>query len=190
MKMKYRKLRLELKMTRETIVCILQKQINGMTTWTRSRRGKLDRETELLFIAAQNNYVRTNYIKTKIYKYKTQKNNQCWWSGNNNMVKHIIRECSKLAQKEYRNRRDWVKKLIHRELCEQPHFDHKNQWWTHRSKSALKKMKHKLCGFEIQTNYHGRRDLVLVKRRRKNMRNSGFLSSRMLLKIYFKKVKR
>ena len=41
-------------------------------TWTWLRRGNLKRETESLLIAAQNNAIRTNYIKAKIDK--TQQN--------------------------------------------------------------------------------------------------------------------
>ena len=37
-------------------------------TWTWLRKGNLKRETESLIIAAQNNAIRTNYIKAKIDK--------------------------------------------------------------------------------------------------------------------------
>ena len=37
-------------------------------TWTWLRRGNLKRETESLIITAQNNALRTNYIKAKIDK--------------------------------------------------------------------------------------------------------------------------
>ena len=42
--------------------------ITNMKTWTWLRRGNLKRETKSLLIAAQNNAIRTNYIKTKIDK--------------------------------------------------------------------------------------------------------------------------
>ena len=41
-------------------------------TWTWLRKGSFKRETESLLIAAQNNAIRTNHIKAKIYK--TQQN--------------------------------------------------------------------------------------------------------------------
>ena len=33
------------------------------------------------------------------------------------MVNDIISECSKLAQKEYKTKHDWVEKVINWELC-------------------------------------------------------------------------
>ena len=48
-------------------------------TWTGLRKGNFKRETESLLMAAQNNAIRTNYIKARIDK--TQQNSKCrlWW---------------------------------------------------------------------------------------------------------------
>ena len=74
------------------------------------------RETKSLLIAAQNNAVRTNHIKAKIDK--TQQNSKCRLCGDRDeTINHIISECSKLAQKEYKTRHNWVGKVIHREMC-------------------------------------------------------------------------
>ena len=43
-------------------------EISYKTTWTWLRKGNLKRETESLLIAAQNNAIRTNYIKERIHK--------------------------------------------------------------------------------------------------------------------------
>ena len=43
------------------------------------RKGNVKRETEFLLIAAQNNAMRTNYIKAKIYN--TLQNNKYWLFG-------------------------------------------------------------------------------------------------------------
>ena len=67
-------------------------------TWI--RKGNLQREIGSLLIAAQNNTVRTNDIKTKIDK--TQQKN----SDRNETDNHIISEFSKFAQKEYKTRHD------------------------------------------------------------------------------------
>ena len=40
------------------------------------------------------------------------------------MINHIISECSKLEQREYQTRLDWVGKMIHWELCKKFKFDH------------------------------------------------------------------
>ena len=44
-------------------------------TWTWLRKGNFKKETESLLSAAQNNAVRTNHIKARIYK--TQQNSKC-----------------------------------------------------------------------------------------------------------------
>ena len=39
-------------------------------------------------------------------------------------VNHIISECSKLTQKEFKTRHDRVGKVIHWELCKRLNFDY------------------------------------------------------------------
>ena len=90
--------------------------ISHKKTWTWLRKGNFKRETESLLIAAQNNAIRTNHIKARIDK--TQQNSKCRLCGDRDeMINHIIRECSKLAQKEYKTRHGWVGKVIHWEMC-------------------------------------------------------------------------
>ena len=74
-------------------------------TWTWLRKWNFKRETESLQIAAQNNAVRTNHIKARIDK--TQQNRKCRICGDRDKtINHIITECSKLAQNEYKTRHD------------------------------------------------------------------------------------
>ena len=71
-------------------------KISHEKTWTWLRKGNLKRETEALLIAAQNNAIRTNYLKTKIYK--TQQNRRCRLCGDGDeTINLIISECCKLA---------------------------------------------------------------------------------------------
>ena len=80
--------------------------ISHQKTWTWLRKGNLKRETESLLIAAQDNAIRTNHIKARIDK--TQQNCKCRLCGDRDeTINHIISECSKLAQKEYKARHDW-----------------------------------------------------------------------------------
>ena len=96
-------------------------------TWIWLRKGNLKRETESLLMPAQNNAIRTNHIKARIDK--TQQNSQCRLCGDRDeTINHIISECSKLAQKEYKTRYDWVGKVIHWEMCEKFKYDHTNKW--------------------------------------------------------------
>ena len=104
-------------------------------------------------IAAQNNAIRTNYTKARIDK--TQQNSKCRLCGDRNeTINHIISKCSKLAQKEYKTRHDWVGKVIHREMCKKFKFDHMNKWYVHNPASVLENDTHKLLwDFDIQMDH-------------------------------------
>ena len=95
-------------------------------TWSRLRKGNIKRETDFFLIAAQNNAIRTNHIKARIDK--TQKNSRCRLCGDRvETISHIISECSKLSQQEYKTRHNWVGKVIHWELGKKLKFDHTNK---------------------------------------------------------------
>ena len=67
------------------------------------KKGNLKRETESLLIAAQNNAIRTNYIKVKINN--AQQNSKCrLCDDKDETINPIVSEWSKLAQKEYKTR--------------------------------------------------------------------------------------
>ena len=73
------------------------------------------RETKSLLTAALNAIIKTNLMKPRIDK--TQQNSRCRLCGDRDeMINHIISECSKLAQKEPKIRHDWVGKVINWEL--------------------------------------------------------------------------
>ena len=81
-------------------------------------------------MAAQNNAIRTNHIKVRIDK--TQQNSKCRLCGDRyETINHIISECSKFVQKEYKTRHDRVDKVIHWEMCKKFKFDHSNKWYRH-----------------------------------------------------------
>ena len=46
-------------------------------------------------------------------------------------MQHIISECEKLAQKEYKRRHGNVAKKIHWELCKKNALAHKDKWYEH-----------------------------------------------------------
>ena len=90
------------------------------------RKGNLKTVTESMLKAAQNNAIRTNHIKARIDK--TQQNSRCSLCGDRDeTINHIISECRKLAQKEYKTRHDWVGKVINWELCKKSESDHTNE---------------------------------------------------------------
>ena len=74
-------------------------------TWMWLRKRHFKRETEYLLIAAQNNTIRTNHIKTRIDK--MQQNSKCSLRGDRDeTINYIISECSKLEQNDYKTRHD------------------------------------------------------------------------------------
>ena len=60
------------------------------------------------------------------------------------MINHILSECSKLAQKEYKTGHDWVGKVIHLEMCKKFKFDHTNKWYVHNPGPVLQNDTYKL----------------------------------------------
>ena len=84
--------------------------------WTWLRKGNHKRETESLLIAAQNSAISTNHIKARIDK--MQQNSRYRLCGDRDkMINHIISECCKLVQEEYKTRHASVGKVSRWELC-------------------------------------------------------------------------
>ena len=100
-------------------------------------------------MAVQNNAIRTNHIKARIDK--TQQNSKCRLCGDRDeTINHIISKCSKLAQKEYKTRYDWVGKVIDWEMGKKFQFDHTNKWYMHNLALFLESDTHKfLWDFHI-----------------------------------------
>ena len=124
-------------------------------------KGNLKKETKSLLIAAQNNVKRPTMLNDTQHK---SKGRLC--GGRDEMINHIVREHSKLAQREYRSKPDWVGKMIHWKLCKWLSFNHTTKWYIHKTKSILENEMHKiLWDFEIQTDLlipTGRPGLVLI----------------------------
>ena len=145
--------------------------ISRQKTWTWLRKGNLKRETKYLLIAAQDNAIRTNHIKVRIDK--TKQNSKCRLCGDRDeTINHIISECSKLAQKEYKARHDWVGKVIHWEMCRKFKFDHTNKWYMHNPAPVLENNTHKLSWyFNIKTDHlipTRRPDLIIINKKKEN----------------------
>ena len=151
--------------------------ISHEKTWTWLRKGNFKRETESLIIAAQDSTIRTNHIKMRIDK--MQQNSKCRLFGDRDeTINHIISECSKLAQKEYKTRHDWVGKVIHWEMCKKFKFDHTNKWYIHNSASVLENdIRKLLCDFGIQTDHlilARRPDLIIIYKKKRTCKIVDF----------------
>ena len=63
---------------------------------------------------------------------ETQQNNKCWlWVDRNETIDHLKSEYSKLAQKTYKTRYEWMGKVIYWESCKKSKFDNTNKWSMH-----------------------------------------------------------
>ena len=94
----------------------------------------------------------------------TQQNSKCWLCGDRDeTINHIISECSKVAQKEYKTRHDW-------EVCKKFKFNHMNKWYMHNPVSVLENDTHKLLwDFDIQTDHlisARRQTLIIINKKR------------------------
>ena len=160
----------------------LVNNISHQKTWTWLRKGNFKRETESLLIAAQDNAIRTNHVKVRIDQ--TQQNSKCSLCGNRDeTINHIISECSKLAQREYKARHDWVGKVIHWEMCKKFKFDHTNKWYMHNPAPVLENDSHKLLwDFNIRTDHlipARRPDLIIINNKKRELAKESTLLSQL-----------
>ena len=129
-------------------------------------------------MTAQNSAIRTNHIKARMDK--TQQNSKCRLCGDRDeTINHIISECSKLAQKEYKARHDSVGKVIHWEMYKKFRFDHANKWYMHNPALVLENDTNKLLwDFDSQTDHlisARRPDLIIINKKRKSAKLSTLL---------------
>ena len=100
-----------------------------------------------------------------------QQNNKCRLCGDRyETINHIKSKCSKVLQKEYKTRYDWVDKVIQRELCKKFQSDHLSKWYMHNPTSVLENDTHKLLrDFDIKTDqliWARRLDLITMNKKR------------------------
>ena len=102
---------------------------------------------------------------------KTQQNSKRRLCGDRDeTINHIISECRKLAQREYKARHDWIGKVIHREMCKKFKFDNTNKRYMHNPAPVLENDTHKLLwDFDIHTDHlisTRRPDLITINKKR------------------------
>ena len=84
-------------------------------TWHWLRKADLKIETEAMLCAAQEQAIRTNYVKHKIDK--TAQSPLCRKCDKSETIFHIVSKCKKVAQKEYKGRQHNVARIVHWKLC-------------------------------------------------------------------------
>ena len=79
---------------------------------------------------------------------------------------HILSECQKLAQTEYKKRHDKVAQLVHWNLCRKYGLHHSRNWYNHVAEKVSENERAKiLWDFSIQTDHviQARRPDIVVK---------------------------
>ena len=98
---------------------------------------------EKLPLAALNNAISTNYVKTKIYK--TQYNCKSRLGDDTNeTINHITSECNKLAQEQYKTKHDWIENVIYLEMRKEFETDISNKLYMHASESVRENKQHQV----------------------------------------------
>ena len=93
----------------------------------------MKRCTEALICSAQEQSIQTNYMK-----YKTAESSLCQMCGTRNeTISHIVSECGRLAQKEYKRRHDSVGRYVHWQFCEKLRFNRAKLWYEPESESVV-----------------------------------------------------
>ena len=141
------------------------------------RKKNLKGETESLLIAPENNAIRSNHIKARIDKTK-QNSKERLCDDRDEAINHIISVCSKLIQKEYKTRHDWVGKLIYWKLYKKFKSDHTNKWYMHNPESVQENGTHKLLwDSEMHTDHlisARRPDLIIINKKERTCRIVDF----------------
>ena len=138
--------------------------------WLWLSKSDLKPETESLICAAQEQALRTNYIKHRIDK--STEDEMCRMCGKKGeTVWHLVSECEKMAQKEYKRRHDNVCRIIHWELCGKHNLERAKYWYDHQPAGVIENDSHKiLWDFMIQCDHvveHRKPDIVLVNKEEK-----------------------
>ena len=123
-----------------------------------------------MITAAQDKALRTNAIKAKVEKQNLSP--LCRMCGEKEeLVGHLVGECSKQAQTEYKHRHDNVARMIHWNIAHSYGLDVSNKWYEHKPEGVIGNDHVKLLwDFNIQTSTYiqaRRHDVVVVDRDKK-----------------------
>ena len=99
------------------------------------KKGYLKKETENTIVAAQDQALCTRNLRNMVYGESVQ-SICCVCDAADEAVANIVSECSKLAQKEYKQViHDNVAKMFHWKLCEKWEFNKADRWYIHKQES-------------------------------------------------------
>ena len=139
-------------------------------TWKWLSKGDLKCTTEALICSAQEQSLRTNYLKFHIDKTaESPLCRMCFQKGES--VGHIVSECSKLAQREYKRRHDNVARYVHWLLSSKAMIEREGEWYNHKPDSCMENENYKILWdmmIQCDQNIQARRpDIVFIDKRTK-----------------------
>ena len=123
-------------------------------------------------MAAQEQTIRTRSIQHRIDKVDISP--LCRICGEREeTVAHIVSECGKLAQKQYKQwRHDKVAQAIHWQICKEKDLEHDEKWYEHRPKTVVENASVKvLWDMRIQTDKelaHNKPDIVVFDKEKRS----------------------
>ena len=146
----------------------LPEKVDKDKTWQWLSRCDLKIGTEALLCAAQEQAIRTNYVKHRIDR--TSESPLCRLCGTKSeSVQHLVSGCEKLAQKEYKRRHDNVAKKVHWDLCKKNGLECTDKWYEHVPEGAVENEEVKLlwdnnvqCDYVIEAR---RPDIIIVDKK-------------------------
>ena len=141
-------------------------EIRDKKMWEWLKKGRLKKETEGMIMAAQDQALRTNSIKRIIDRQNVSEKCRMCGEGDET-VSHIVSECKKLVQKQYRCwRHDKVAQVIHWDLCGKLGYDREENYYNHEAQPVYESTNNKLLwDFKIQTDNkieHNKPDIVVL----------------------------
>ena len=140
-------------------------------TWSWLLKQSMPKNTEAVIFAAQDQALPTNWLRAIIQRAADTSPLCRICREHNESVEHILSNCQKLANSEYKQRHDRVAAAIHWGMCIDSGFETTTPWFLHYAEKVLENERYKiLWDFLIQcdrTIQACKPDLVLVDKRKK-----------------------
>ena len=146
-------------------------EVRSQRSWDWLKKGYLKKEMESTIVAAQDQALYTRNLRNVVYRENVQSISRVCGAADETVV-HIVSECSKQVQKEYKQvRHDNVAKMLHWKLCEKWGFSKAEKWYIHKPEKVLESESCKiLWDFPIQadkTLEHNRPDITVIDKKNK-----------------------
>ena len=136
-------------------------------------KGDLKGCTEALICSAQEQVLRTNYVKFHIDKsVDSPLCRMCGQKGES--FYYLISECGDLAQCEYKRRHDDGARYVHWQLCQEAGIESSDKWYKHKPESVMENNDYKIYwDFMIQCDRLievRKSDIVLIEKIKKEVK--------------------